>query len=123
MAPTKPSNKTSTSKDSTKQSKTFSSSSSRVSKKKDVKRPAPQQVKPTPLSAASNLKKKQKREYTEAELDLPRLNAITPVGVVKPKGKKKGKTFVDDKVFSFLSFLPFFFLSVFLVAVCLRYIR
>lgn len=122
MAPTKPSNKTSTSKDSTKQSKSFSSSSSRVSKKKDVKRPAPKQVKPTPLSAPSNLKKKQKREYTEAELDLPRLNAITPAGVVKPKGKKKGKTFVDDKVFSFLSFLsylPFFFL----VAVCLRCIR
>lgn len=44
------------------------------------------------------MKKKQKREYTEDELDLPKLNAITPVGVVKPKGKKKGKTFVDDKV-------------------------
>lgn len=23
---------------------------------------------------------------------------ITPVGVTKPKGKKKGKVFVDDKV-------------------------
>ena len=44
------------------------------------------------------LKKTKKREYTEEELGLPKLNAITPVGVVKPKGKKKGKTFVDDAV-------------------------
>lgn len=99
MAPTKPSNKTSTSKDNTKQSKPSSSSSSRVSKNKDAKRPPPKQVKPTPLSAPSNLKRKQTREYTEAELDLPKLNSIMPAGVVKPKGKKKGKTFVDDKVF------------------------
>lgn len=101
MAPTtKASNKTKPSgKDSSK--KPLSSSSSRVSKNKDVKRPPPKQVKPKPRSDSSNLKKKHQREYTEAELDLPKLNAITPVGVVKPKGKKKGKTFVDDKVFSF----------------------
>lgn len=30
------------------------------------------------------------------ESELPKLNTITPAGVQKPKGKKKGKTFVDD---------------------------
>lgn len=40
--------------------------------------------------------KKKKRTYTDKELNLPTLNAITPAGIVKPKGKKKGKIFVDD---------------------------
>lgn len=45
------------------------------------------------------LSKKPKRKmYTAEELGLPKLNMITPVGVVKPRGKKKGKVFVDDKV-------------------------
>ncbi|KAI1475382.1 hypothetical protein F4774DRAFT_413905 [Daldinia eschscholtzii] len=43
------------------------------------------------------LKKKKKKVYTEKELGIPELNMITPVGVTKPKGKKKGKVFVDDK--------------------------
>lgn len=43
-------------------------------------------------------KKKKKKVYTEKELGLPELNMITPVGVTKPKGKKKGKVFVDDRV-------------------------
>ncbi|WYZ38804.1 hypothetical protein EsH8_III_000718 [Colletotrichum jinshuiense] len=43
------------------------------------------------------LKKRKKKVYTEAELDIPKLNMITPVGVQKPKGKKKGKIFVDDR--------------------------
>ncbi|OOQ87480.1 66S preribosome component LOC1 [Penicillium brasilianum] len=76
------------------------SSSSRVSKpssKKNVKRPPPVEVKAKSRSAPENLKRKKKRVYTEAELDLPKLNQITPVGVVKPKGKKKGKVFVDDQ--------------------------
>jgi len=42
--------------------------------------------------------KKKKRIYTEKELGIPTLNTITPVGVEKPKGKKKGKVFVDDRV-------------------------
>ncbi|KAK4203261.1 60S ribosomal subunit assembly protein LOC1 [Triangularia verruculosa] len=42
-------------------------------------------------------KKKKSRVYTEKELGIPELNMITPVGVTKPKGKKKGKIFVDDK--------------------------
>lgn len=33
---------------------------------------------------------------TEKELGIPALNMITPVGVQKPKNKKKGKIFVDD---------------------------
>ena len=44
------------------------------------------------------MKKRKKRVYTEKELDIPKLNTITPVGVQKPKGKKKGKVFVDDRV-------------------------
>ncbi|KAK3946076.1 hypothetical protein QBC46DRAFT_370767 [Diplogelasinospora grovesii] len=42
-------------------------------------------------------KKKKKRVYTAKELGIPELNMITPVGVTKPKGKKKGKVFVDDR--------------------------
>lgn len=44
--------------------------------------------------------KKKRRVYTEKELDIPALNMITPIGVEKPKGKKKGKVFVDDRVCS-----------------------
>ena len=29
---------------------------------------------------------------------MPKLNMVTPAGVQKPKGKKKGKVFVDDPV-------------------------
>ncbi|KXJ92681.1 hypothetical protein Micbo1qcDRAFT_194067 [Microdochium bolleyi] len=47
--------------------------------------------------SASALNKKKKKVYTEKELGLPQLNMITPIGVTKPKGKKKGKVFVDDK--------------------------
>ncbi|EFX05703.1 60S ribosomal subunit assembly export protein loc-1 [Grosmannia clavigera kw1407] len=44
------------------------------------------------------LKKKRKgRVFSEKELDIPKLNTITPVGVQKPKGKKIGKVFVDDR--------------------------
>ena len=50
-------------------------------------------------------KRKKKRVYTEKELAIPELNMVTPVGVTKPKGKKKGKVFVDDRVRS-LSNLP-----------------
>lgn len=71
---------------------------SKASKKNGPKRPPPQEVKAKPRTAQENLKKKKKRVYTEKELDLPELNQITPVGVIKPKGKKKGKTFVDDQV-------------------------
>ncbi|KAM0332944.1 hypothetical protein ACHAQA_001600 [Verticillium albo-atrum] len=42
-------------------------------------------------------KKNKNKKYTDEELGLPKLNMITPVGVEKPKGKKKGKIFVDDR--------------------------
>jgi hypothetical protein len=43
-------------------------------------------------------KRKQTKTYTEAELGIPKLNSIRPAGIVKPRGKKKGKIFVDDAV-------------------------
>ncbi|KOS19018.1 60S ribosomal subunit assembly/export protein LOC1 [Escovopsis weberi] len=46
---------------------------------------------------AALYKRPKKKVYTEKELGIPALNMITPVGVVKPKGQKKGKVFVDDK--------------------------
>ncbi|KAF2755624.1 hypothetical protein EJ05DRAFT_478601 [Pseudovirgaria hyperparasitica] len=56
--------------------------------------PKPQQVKTKrPTSSA----KPKRKVYTEKELDIPKLNMITPAGVQKPKGKKKGKIFVDDQ--------------------------
>ncbi|KAK8191119.1 60S ribosomal subunit assembly/export protein loc-1 [Phyllosticta capitalensis] len=42
-------------------------------------------------------KAKKERTYTEAQLGIPKLNMITPAGVQKGKGKKKGKVFVDDQ--------------------------
>lgn len=45
---------------------------------------------------------KGRRVYTEKELGVQALNMITPVGVEKPKGGKKGKVFVDDRVSFFL---------------------
>jgi 60S ribosomal subunit assembly/export protein LOC1 len=70
-----------------------SDSKSRVSKK-GPKAPPPKQQKTRP----GQVVKKKKRVYTDKELGLPQLNMITPVGVQKPKGKKKGKVFVDDAV-------------------------
>lgn len=101
MAPTKASSKGASAGGGSKATKPSTlSSASRVSKssKKNVKRLPPQEVKSKARTAPENLQKKKKRVYTEAELGLPKLNSITPVGVVKPKGKKKGKTFVDDEV-------------------------
>lgn len=101
MAPNKGSAKGTSSKGAVKSKSSALSSASRVSKsnKKNAKRPPPQEVKSKARTAPENMKKTKKRVYTEKELDLPKLNAITPVGVIKPKGKKKGKTFVDDQVF------------------------
>ncbi|KAI9812085.1 MAG: 60S ribosomal subunit assembly/export protein [Phylliscum demangeonii] len=58
------------------------------------KGPPPKQPKAKPTIAPPP--KKRKRVYTAKELGIPTLNMITPAGVQKPKGKKKGKTFVDD---------------------------
>ncbi|KAF9884340.1 60S ribosomal subunit assembly/export protein [Aspergillus nanangensis] len=92
MAPTKGSAKP---KPDSHKGKTISSGT-KISKK-GVKRPPPKEVKSKARTEPSQQKKTKKRAYTEAELDLPKLNAITPVGVVNPKGRKKGKVFVDDK--------------------------
>ncbi|KAK4156303.1 hypothetical protein C8A00DRAFT_12734 [Chaetomidium leptoderma] len=81
-----------------------SSSSDGVSKPRNTTGPKPKvpssqaQVKGRPnLPGLDKNKKKKRRVYTEKELGLPELNMITPVGVTKPKGKKKGKVFVDDR--------------------------
>jgi 60S ribosomal subunit assembly/export protein LOC1 len=79
------------------------SSSDGVSKPRNTTGPKPKvptkEVTGRPnLKGLDKSKKKKQRVYTEKELGLPQLNMITPVGVTKPKGKKKGKVFVDDKV-------------------------
>jgi 60S ribosomal subunit assembly/export protein LOC1 len=79
------------------------SSSDGISKSKSrsgskAKAPATQ-VKGRPnLPGLDKSKKKKQRVYTDKELGIPELNMITPVGVTKPRGKKKGKVFVDDRV-------------------------
>ena len=80
-------------------------STTRVSKQ--VKGPPPKQQK---TKSAPGPVKKKRKIYTEKELGIPKLNMITPAGVQLPKGKKKGKVFVDDQVWSRLrerTCLPF----------------
>lgn len=62
-----------------------------------MKAKAPPPVQQKTKSRSGPIKKK-RRVYTDKELGLPKLNMITPVGVDLPKGKKKGKVFVDDQV-------------------------
>ncbi|KAI9841044.1 MAG: 60S ribosomal subunit assembly/export protein [Thelocarpon superellum] len=40
---------------------------------------------------------KKRRVYSAEELGVPTLNMVTPAGVQAPKGKKRGKVFVDDR--------------------------
>jgi 60S ribosomal subunit assembly/export protein LOC1 len=73
-------------------------SSARKPKPSAGPRPKTVQVKTKPGSQTANkAPKKKKRVYTDKELNLPTLNMITPAGVTKLKGKKKGKIFIDDK--------------------------
>ncbi|KAF3902319.1 hypothetical protein AA313_de0200391 [Arthrobotrys entomopaga] len=55
----------------------------------------------TKASSSSRIRKPHKKplkdRYTDAQLKLPTLNGIVPAGVTKPRGKKKGKVFVEDK--------------------------
>lgn len=87
-----------TNKSGIRNSKTSSKSQSDgvVKSKKPKSKGAP----PKPQKSTSTLAtlKKKRRVYTEKELNIPALNMITPIGVEKPKGKKKGKIFVDDRV-------------------------
>lgn len=80
------------SKGSGKSSASGANTKSKVSKK--PKGPPPKQQK----TKSAIPTRKKKRVYTEKELGIPKLNMITPVGVELPKGKKKGKVFVDDQV-------------------------
>lgn len=68
-----------------------------VVKAKKVKEGKKAPIKPGQLLKESQ-KKKKRKVYSEKELGIPELNMVTPVGVQKPKGKKKGKVFVDDRV-------------------------
>ena len=79
-------------------SKGSATASSKPKSKPAGKRPTPQQVKTKPgVHNPATPKKKKQRLYSDKELGLPTLNMITPAGVQKPKGKKKGKIFVDDR--------------------------
>ncbi|KAL9112709.1 MAG: hypothetical protein Q9227_003012 [Pyrenula ochraceoflavens] len=59
-------------------------------------RPA-KQVKTKPAIQKGKAKARDNKSYTDKELGLPALNMITPAGVQKPRGKKKGKVFVDEQ--------------------------
>jgi len=63
------------------------------SSKSGPPRPAVQQK----TKSAAKPAKKKRRVYTEKELGIQKLNMITPIGVGKAKGGKKGKVFVDDQ--------------------------
>ncbi|RYO80568.1 hypothetical protein DL764_009883 [Monosporascus ibericus] len=90
-------NKHATAKSGISGSKASKTSSSDDIVKSKRKGPAPPAKQVKPRNAVDLLKKKQKKTYSEKELGIPQLNMVTPVGVTKPKGKKKGKVFVDDK--------------------------
>jgi 60S ribosomal subunit assembly/export protein LOC1 len=100
MAPRPPTGARGSSKSSKPKSglKGSAATSSKPKPKPAGKRPPPQQVKTKPgTHNPGKPKRKKQRAYTDKELGLPALNMITPAGVQKPKGKKKGKTFVDDR--------------------------
>lgn len=67
----------------------------------------PKSSKPQGKGALAALQAKRKKKvYAEKDLDIPKLNMVTPIGVEKPKGKKKGKVFVDDRVRPFHALSP-----------------
>jgi 60S ribosomal subunit assembly/export protein LOC1 len=74
-------------------SKGFSKSSPASARQKKGKSSSVEQKSKRPDRPATK-----KKTYSDKELGIPALNMITPVGVQKPKGKKKGKVFVDDAV-------------------------
>lgn len=90
-----PSRHSSITKRSTKGAPSKSTSGFKNRVTKTLKAPPSQQQKTKPSTGPV---KKKRKVYSEKELGVPRLNMITPVGVEKPKGKKKGKVFVDDAV-------------------------
>ncbi|KAL8699223.1 MAG: hypothetical protein Q9224_001510 [Gallowayella concinna] len=83
--------------ESSKGAKKSSLGSSGIKKSKSSKNPKPPPPKQQKTRPITRPAKRKKRVYTENELGLPKLNTIRPVGVDLPKGKKKGKVFVDDQ--------------------------
>lgn len=81
------------------------SSSARVSKPRRPSAAPPS--KQVHKSSVSEAKKPKKKTWTSEELGVPKLNMVTPLGVTKPPGKKKGKVFVDDRVRFLFWHLPF----------------
>ena len=81
----------------TKRKLTTSKPLTRPSKPKQSRAPNPKDQVKTKRADVASAKKKKQRTYTDKELGIPTLNTITPVGVQKPRGKKKGKVFVDDQ--------------------------
>ncbi|MCJ1285181.1 60S ribosomal subunit assembly/export protein [Xylographa opegraphella] len=73
-----------------------SASKSRVTKKVNLPPPKQQKTKSASSVVKNGAGKRKRKVYTDKELGLPTLNMITPVGVEAPKGKKRGKVFVDD---------------------------
>ena len=76
-------------------SRTTRNATSKSKASKKLKAPPPVQQK---TKSKSGPVKKKRKVYTEKELGLPKLNMIVPAGVDLPKGKKKGKVFIDDQV-------------------------
>jgi 60S ribosomal subunit assembly/export protein LOC1 len=71
-----------------------------------ISRRPPKQQKTKPgthnptASKASSSKRKKARTYTDSELNLPTLNAITPISAAaapRGSGKKKNKIYIDDR--------------------------
>ncbi|KAI9689423.1 MAG: 60S ribosomal subunit assembly/export protein [Bathelium mastoideum] len=93
MAPTKVKSGSSKGNNKRSQRPSSSGSSSRNKHASSISKAA-NQSKAKPAQTSS---KKKTRTYTDEELGIPTLNMITPAGVQKPKGKKKGKVFVDDQ--------------------------
>ena len=73
---------------------------SRVTQKVNLPPPKQQKTKSASSMLKNGVGKKKRKVYTDKELGLPKLNMITPVGVEAPRGKKRGKVFVDDAVSS-----------------------
>lgn len=97
MAPTKVKSGSAKSqnKRSTKPSGNGSSAKAKTASRSGAPKTAKSKVSKPKTTTAHKAKKR--RHYTEKELDIQKLNMITPTGVKTPKGKKKGKVFVDDQ--------------------------
>ncbi|KAL8830236.1 MAG: hypothetical protein Q9191_001550 [Dirinaria sp. TL-2023a] len=99
MAPVKGSNAKAGPKKS-KQNLNNKKSTTKISKKPKAPPPVQQKTKPS-----TGIIKKKRKVYTDKELGIPKLNMITPAVPEQPRGKKKGKVFVDDQQESMMTIL------------------